>query len=684
MAITIPQPPFTPAEPVVDLIHGIDVADPYRWLEDQFSPRTRHWIEEQVRYNRAYFDGIPYREQIRTQVTELLSANVVSEIWNVGDRYFFPKRHLHAEQPAIVMRTGLFGEDKVLIDPALRGTPSSFVKIAAISDDARFLAYSVRQSGTDHYRLEILNIPRSRVLEDSLPEGFCNGIVFAPDGCGFYYSHRALNGPRRNYRAAFWHRYGTDPLNDQEIFFAGDDPNLFLGILHSSKAKVLAYLAFSTGRRRSASLYIQSMQRNSAPELLLRHVEGCFVPFFVRDQLLAYTDLAAPNRRIVHIDWNHPDPKHWRDVVPESDQAIQQFATVDDQVFVTRVHRFSASIERFGLDGQRKGDIAIPPRGTISLLNRTRENDRLFFSYTSIRKPPTAYCYNPREDKLDVWQRSVIPFNASAIFIEETSYRSKDGTSVPILLAGRRDFFGSGPLPTFITGYGGFGSCVTPRFTAFTTFLINQGLLFAVPAVRGGSELGQGWHRAGQRENRQKSFEDFITAAEWLVAKGLSAADRISIGGGSNAGLLVGAAISQRPDLFRAAVCLGPLLDMVRYHLFDLAVGWADEYGTPEDEEDFKSLWAYSPYHRVKDAVSYPAVMLISGDADTRCNPMHARKMTARLQAANNSKHPILLDYKSSWGHTPVQPLGTRIEALTDRLAFICHELGIKVHTQRH
>jgi prolyl oligopeptidase len=239
------------------------------------------------------------------------------------------------------------------------------------------------------------------------------------------------------------------------------------------------------------------------------------------------------------------------------------------------------------------------------------------------------------------------------------------------------------PLPTFVTGYGGFGSCVTPSFTAFTTFLIEQGVLFAVAALRGGSELGEQWHVAGKRENRQNTFDDFIAAAEWLLSQGRSARGRIAIGGGSNAGLLVGAAITQRPHLFRAAICLGPLLDMLRYHLFDFAAGWADEYGSPDDERDFHSLLSYSPYHRVQHGADYPAVLLISGDADTRCNPMHARKMAARLQAATRSEHPVILDYKPNWGHTPVQPLSTRIDSLADRLAFLCHELGVSVEHRR-
>jgi len=609
---------------------------------------------------------------------------VISEPWNLGDRYFFLKRQEGTEQPAIVMRNGLFGEETVLVDPALRATgTSTAASIIAISHDARLLAYSVRQGGTDHSSLEILDLERNTVLTDRLPEGFCTGFVFGPDGTGFYYSHRDLRDPRPNYKAAFWHRFGSDRSQDIEVFFAGEEPNLFLGILDSPEANLLAYAVFSAGKRPTTSLHLHSLEPGVAPRLLLRDIEGCFVPFFAQGQLFAYTDFAAPNFRIVGIDLHDPDPSHWRDIVPQSDRRVQQFTVAGDRIFVTRVDRFSTQIEAFGLRDGEKKDAPFSTHGTIDLLNPTNRADSLFYCYTSIAQPPTAYCYNTREEKSCLWQEPNVPFDPSFIAFEETRYPSKDGTSIPLFLAARRDLLHSGPLPTFLTGYGGFGSCVTPRFTAFATFLIEQGLLFAVPALRGGSELGEQWHQAGKRENRQNSFDDFIAAAEWLQLRSRSAKSRIAIGGGSNAGLLIGAAITQRPDLFRAAICLGPLLDMMRYHLFDFAAGWTEEYGSPEDEQDFHCLLGYSPYHRVQDIADYPAVLLISGDADTRCNPMHARKMAARLQAANHSEHPILLDYKPDWGHTPVQPLSVRIESVTDRLAFLCHELGVHVELRR-
>ena len=685
MPPALAAPPPTQVEPVTEVLHGVEVTDPYRWLEDQNSLRTRAWIYEQTVYTRAYFDAVPGREQIRERVRELLTfKEIISEPLNVGDRYFFLKRREDREQPVIVMRKGLFGEETVLVDPALRATgTSTAVSIITVSQNARFIAYSVRQGGTDHSALEILDLEQNTILPDRLPDGFCTGFVFAPDGPGFYYSHRAVRDPRPNYRAVFWHSFGSDRSQDIEVFFAGEKPNLFLGILDSAKANLLAYAVYSASKQPTTSLYLHGLEPVTAPRLLLRDIEGCFVPFFANGQLFAYTDFAAPNFRIVGIDLDGPDPSHWRDIVPQSDRRIQQFTVAGDRIFVARVDRFTTHIEVFGVeDGERK-DVPFSPHGTIDLLNPTNRTDTVFYSYTSITQPPAMCCYSTREEKSYLWQEANVPFDPSIIAVEETSYPSKDGTSIPLLLAARRDLIHSGPLPTFLTGYGGFGSCVTPRFTALATFLIEQGLLFAVPALRGGSELGEQWHQAGERENRQSSFDDFIAAAQWLLLQGYSARNAIAIGGGSNAGLLVGAAITQRPDLFRAAICLGPLLDMTRYHLFDFAAGWADEYGSPEDERDLHSLLAYSPYHRVQDGADYPAVLLISGDADTRCNPMHARKMAARLQAANRSEYPILLDYKPDWGHTPVQPLSAKIDALTDRLAFICHELGIHLGHRR-
>jgi prolyl oligopeptidase len=674
--------PPSKIDPVVDFMHEIKVTDPYRWLEQQDASQTRKWIEDQTAYTRAYFEAVPRQEWIRTRVENLLELkSVISEPWSVSGRLFCLKRQPRSEQPTIIMRTGLFGEARVLIDPAQRETgANTAVSIVAISHDARFLAFAVRQGGTDHSRLEILDVRRDSLLTDGLPDGFCSGFTFAPDATGFYYSHRQLHDSRPNYRAVYWHPFGADPANDRETFFAGEQADLFVGVLPCPEAALLAYPVFSIGKARRTSLYLHELPHSvHEPTLLIDNIAGCFAPFFVKDQLFAYTDFLAPNFRIVRIDIESPDPALWQNVVPESPHRIQQFAVAGDQVFVTRVDRFTTQLDAFGLFGNCSKVVVKSICGSIDLLNCNTNSDKLFYSETSLTEPSSVYCYDTVARTDTACEAGNPLSNSAEMIIREFTYPSFDGTSIPLLLACREDINVSRPLPTFLTGYGGFGSCVTPRFTAFATFLIQQGFLFAAPAVRGGAELGEEWHQAGMRHRRQNSFDDFIACAEWLITNGYSAAGRIAIGGGSNAGLLVGAVITQRPELFRAAICLGPLLDMLRYHLFDFAAGWTDEYGTPDDEQDCKYLLNYSPYHKVRDGVPYPAVLLISGDADTRCNPMHARKMTARLQAATASDNPILLDYKTAWGHTPVQPRSVRLDALTDRLAFICHELGVGI-----
>lgn len=673
-----PPPPVTAIEPVTDLLHGVAVTDSYRWLENQNSPRTRTWLKEQATYTRAYFDSSPRRDSIRQRVSQFLQTSSISDPWSVGERFFYLKRCKHAEQPAIVMSNGLKGEETVLVEPGRRSKrSSSALSIVDISADGRFMAYAVRTAGTDYAAIEILDIKLNKILADSLEEGFCRGFAFAPYEAGFYYSHNTVHDPRPHHQAVFWHRFGSDSSHDQEVFCAGNEPHLLLGIRHSTEGDVLAYFAFTTGKQRRTSLFIHKPWVEPTPTLIVKDVEGLFIPFFASGQLLAYTDFGAPNFRIVRIDPSRPEPTRWSDIVPESGRRIQQFAVAGSNVFVTRIDRFSTTIESFGVDGTGGEDLLLPRCATISLMNRATHTDKLVYTITAVSEPLTTFCFNTRTKDLSVLEKADVPFDLSAISCEETTYCSTDGTEIPIFFAARTELLRHDPLPTLLTGYGGFGTCATPRFSAFAAFLIEQGFLLAVPAIRGGGELGEQWHRAGKRRNRQNAFDDFTSAAEWLVAEGLSQRDCIAAAGGSNGGLLVGAAVTQRPDLFRAVICLGPLLDLTRYHLFDRGSLWTDEYGSPDDEEDFRALYAYSPYHKVQDGAIYPAMMFISGNADTRCNPMHARKMVARLQYATRSRYPILLDHKSTWGHTSVQPVSTRIDSLTDRLAFICRELGV-------
>lgn len=683
MSYVLDHPPYTPVEPVIEVLHGVEVTDPYRWLEDQSSPRTRKWLEEQSVYTRAYLDAIPGRDRIRNRIEELLVVEAISDPWKVGDRYFYTKRIASSQQPVIMMREGEAGQENVLVDPAERDTSATIaVNILTISGDGSLVAYSVHRGGEDSIDVEFFDLRTRKRLADHLARGFCRGLTFAADDSGFYYSHEALGSDCSGHRAICYHAFGTSSQRDREVFVGDANPKLHLVLLSSPSTRRLGYYeCFNTDSKRTDFL-IHDIFGGTPPQRIVKQFEGLFVPFLLDSELFAMTNWKAPNCRFVKIDVSRPHPDNWCDVIPESASRIQDIAVVGQFIFVAFVKDLGAHVQIFDFSGKSIGTLPLPSEGTISLFPCRADSDTLFYRFTSFAHSPSILRFRTQTREQEIWAHSEVNFAPSSMEITRVRYPSKDGTPVPMFLVSRKGLRDMGPLPTFLTGYGGFANSITPQFSAYATFLVEQGCLFAVANLRGGAEFGEDWHLAAKRQRRQTAIDDFIAAAEWLVAQQYSTLGRVAIGGGSNAGLLVAAALTQRPDLFRAVICLGPLLDMLRYHLFDFADGWIDEYGSPEIESDFHALLQYSPYHRVKNSTPYPALLLISGDADMRCNPMHARKMAARLQAANTSEHPIILDYRPHWGHVPVQPLTRRINALTDRLAFLSHELGLGICTR--
>lgn len=675
MASILGNPPFSEIVPVTDNLHGVEIDDPYRWLEDTHSSATREWIGQQSVYADSYFDSVANRVLVRQQVGELLEVDSASEVWEVGESVFYLKRRSCEEQPSIVMRPKMGGEEITLVRPTDGSDGSTKnLQIVSISPNAEFLAFGVRSSGADTQVVRFFDVKRRQVLKDHLPEGFGPGLVFIANPPGFYYTHEPINASSQ-YRAVFWHLMGSD-REDQEIFFAGCGPDVHVGVMGSADGHVLIYVRlFSDGK---VELFAHEIGLHRATVKLLGIKDFTLRPFFVGRALYALTDRSAPHFRIVQIDINNPEPNCWRDIVPEGATPIKDFAVAAEHICVNYTDDIQDKIKIFDLTGHCTLGDGCPPMGTATFTSRFSGASTLYYTFSSFLQPPTVFALNPRTGERAVWHQQSRYLDPSDFCVERTFYPSTDGTNIPITLVANRRLR-SQSLPTFITAYGGFGSSLTPHFNAYSTFLLRQGFRFAVANIRGGGELGAAWHGAAKRDKRQTAFDDFIRAAEWLIETGRALPDKIAIGSGSNGGLLVAAAMTQRPELFRVVVCLGPLLDMLRYHLFDFASSFAVEFGTADDKDDFRALHAYSPYHRIKQGAAYPAVLLISGDADTRCNPMHVRKMAAALQAATASEKPILMQYTKSWGHAPVQPLSSRIRALTQRLMFICHELGINV-----
>lgn len=675
--------PCSPVKPVSGVLHEIAVTDPYRWLEDQDSSQTRAWLNEQTVYARAYLDSIPGRERIRARIREFLAVETFDSLQKAGNRYFFRKRLPNQEQPSIYMRDGADGKDQLLIDPGARGSGEfTAVKPVKVSPDGSLLLYEVKQGGERSGRFEIFDIETRRTLPDQLPRGYLRGFAFAPDGKSFIYVHEALNARAPFYRAAYHHRIGSEFKEDREVFRAGEDKSIRLCLV--SGAERVGFLVYHLLEKTYTDFYLYRFGVPQAPVCVLRHANYFFEPRFLDDgRILSLTDYQAPNRRVVELQPIEDHQFRFADLIAESGSCIHQWVVTRNHLYVSYVHETQTKIDVFDLTRMERdaaakaGEVPSKTQETVRLVGASLSGDEVFLEAESFTEPVRIFRYSPRDGERKPWAPGYVPLDSSLFGQQKVWYTSRDGTSIPMSLFGRKEVVNGGTHPVVMSAYGGYGTSMTPQFSVFVAYLVERGCLFALPNIRGGSEFGVEWHDAAKRRKRQVAFDDFLAAAEWLIANAWTTADKLAIFGGSNSGLLVGAALTQRPELFRAVVCMVPLLDMIRYHLFDNAASGKEEFGTADDPEDFLALLNYSPYHKVRDGIAYPATMIVSGDCDQTCNPSHARKMTARLQAANASKNPVVLDYSYFRGHSPVLPLTVRVDALTDRMAFLCDQLQL-------
>jgi prolyl oligopeptidase len=677
MSAVIPPPPASHVAPVVDVLHGVSISDPYRWLEDQNSPATRAWIGDQTQYARAYFDVIPGRDGIRERTRKFLDGETYDSFVKSGNRYFFRKRLSGQEQPSIYLRDGADGEDQLLIDPAIRGAGHyTSVRPLRASADGSLLLYEVKQGGERTSIFEILDTAKRTTLPDVLPHGYLRGFAFASDANSFYYVHESTGSDRPFYRAAFHHVLGTDFAIDNQIFCAGEDPQIRLALISGTRA--IGFLVYRFLDKTYTDFYLWRMGSSSAAIPILLDAGYSFAPRLLPGRIIAVVDQHAPNRRIVEVQARKNQNPLYFDLVPEADVPIHDWAITSNCIVASYVRGTQTQMAIFDRLGKYQGKIPCDDCHTIRIA-AANSDDEILLERESFTLPIEIIRCSLPSCQISTCARRSAPHDPADYVHAELSFPSTDGISIPISLVGRHDLLANGTHPVIMTAYGGYGVPMTPQFSVLVAFFLERGCLFALPNIRGGSEYGVSWHNAAKRRNRQVAFDDFLSAGEWLIRTGRTSAAKLAIFGGSNSGLLVAAAMTQRPDLFRAVLCLAPMIDMLRYHLFDNAHVWADEFGTADDPDDFVALRNYSPYHAVRDGTAYPATMIVSGDADHNCNSLHARKMTAALQAANFSGHPILLDYNTLRGHSPVLPLSARIEALTDRLAFLSEQLGISV-----
>jgi len=687
--------PKSRAGNVVDSIHGVEVADPYRWLEITDADEVQTWIKAQNQYTRATLDGIQGRQIIRERLNELLAIGTISTPAVRRQRYFYTKREGRQNQPVLFVRDGLWGENRVLLDP---NTLSEDGTVALDwyhpSRDGKRMAYGVSPSGSEQSTLRVLDVASGEHVGHAIPFTRACSVAWKPDGSGFYYTRYPTPGSvpagEENYhRHVFYHSLGSDPAEDAEVFGQGRSPQDWPNLDISPDGRWLL-VSVHQGWAKS-EVYLRDLsQPVSQFATVVEGVEALFTGEIQNDRLYLHTNLEAPRYRLLSVDPANPGREMWQELVPEREAVLQQVAVIGGRLFAHYLRDATSRLELFSLEGKPEREVELPTLGSLSGLGGEWDGHEAFFGFTSFAVPPEVYRVDLSEQPLtpaplprgqrgvELWEKVTAPIDPSQYAIRQVRYRSKDGTEVPMFIVHRRGLELDGKRPTVLYGYGGFNVNQTPAFGRSLPMWLEHGGVYAVANLRGGGEYGESWHRAGMLGNKQNVFDDFIAAAEWLIENRYTNPKRLAIYGGSNGGLLVGAALTQRPDLFQAVVCAVPLLDMLRYHHFRIAKLWVPEYGSADDAHQFPWLYAYSPYHRVRDGVSYPAVLLTTAESDSRVDPMHALKMAARLQAASDSDRPVLLRVESKAGHGAGKPLSKTIDEQSDIWCFLFWQLGVE------
>ncbi len=680
---TIFRYPLARAEAVIDTLHGKAIADPYRWMEDIEDTGVRSWIDAENELTRRILDGIPGRSAFEKRLSEILSIGTIGVPEVAGNRYFYEKRQGSENQPVLYWREGPHGEPRVLIDPnALSAEGIVAVDWWYPSRDGHLLAYGLSERGSEQSTLHVLDVDASRKLEDTIARTRGGSVAWLPDGSGFYYMRfpnagDVPKGEEHFHSRIQFHKLGADPAADPVVFGEGRDMKDWLSCDLSDDGRFLVVHASQTARK--TALFLKDLRAKNAEFIEVSGDADAHFFGTVHDGVLyIQTDHGAPNYRLFKTDAENPSRGGWKEIIPEGKFKLEQAAFAGRRIYASYLENASSRLYEYDTDGKLRREIELPGIGTVYGVGGEWRGSECFFGFTSFFVPQTVFRRDVANDRIDVYDRVISPVDASRYTAEQVWCRSKDGTRVPMFVLRGKDVLLDGSGPAILYGYGGFDVAMTPGFSKAMIPWLEAGGIYAVANIRGGGEFGEEWHRAGMLERKQNVFDDFIAAAEWLFAKKYTSPARLAIFGGSNGGLLVGAVLTQRPDICAAAVCTVPVLDMMRYHLFSVGRYWITEYGDPGKAEEFEYLIKYSPYHNVKDGARYPAILLATAESDSRVDPAHAMKMAARLQAATASENPVLLRFETKAGHGIGAPVQKIIDEYADYLAFFSWRLGME------
>jgi prolyl oligopeptidase len=681
--------PPTRKDEVVDDYFGTPIADPYRWLEDPNNRETQAWVEAQNRVTFAFLERLPARERIRRRLTELWNYERYGVPSREGRWYVFARNDGLQNQPVIYKAPDLDAAPSVLIDPNLLSDDGT-VALGALSfsHDGRYVAYGVSSSGSDWVEWRVRDVETSADLPDTVNWSKFSGAAWLRDGSGFFYSRYAAPADGdtfsglNKHQQVYFHALGTAQDADALVYARPDQPDwgFAAGVTEDGQYLVLTQWE---GTHRESRIFVRDLEaQGSAIEPLLDRFDASYsVIGNDGPRFYVLTDKDAGRNRLVTIDRALPDTLHWTTVIPEppGTDVLSGAVMVGDRVLAVVRSDAHDRLLVHAKTGGREGEVALPTLGSIAGLNARRADREAFYAFTAFTHPTTIYRHDVHTGVSAVFRSPSVSFRPGEYETTQVFYASRDGTSIPMFLVHRKGLVRTGDLPTLLYGYGGFDVSLTPQFSPAIIGWLEMGGLYAQPNLRGGGEYGKAWHDAGRLANRQNVFDDCIAAAEYLIAEGYTSSRRLAVNGGSNGGLLVGAVITQRPDLFAAAVPQVGVLDMLRFHKFTIGWAWTSDYGSSDTQEGFETLLRYSPLHNIKSGTAYPATLVTTADHDDRVVPAHSHKFTAALQAAQGGDAPILARIETRAGHGAGKPTAKQIEERADVFAFLAHVLQMDV-----
>lgn len=668
----------------VDNYHGVQVSDPYRWMEDTKSADVQSWIEEENKLTESYLASIPERDKIKSRLTELWNYERYSAPFKVGSRYIYSKNDGLQNQSVLYITDSIDDPGRVLLDPNKLSTDgTAALSGSSFTEDGKLWAYGIAVAGSDRTEWKVMNVETGEHLADTLKPNRQGGVSWLKDNSGFFYSRfpdaqvgAELKGANK-FQKIYFHRLGTPQSDDYVVYERPEDGELFVGGNVTEDGNWLI-ISVAKGTERMNMLYVKNLSMEKAPIMPLVTDRTNSYSFVGNDGHVFYfrTDKGAERSKLVSVNVTDKTPV-WKDVIPEAEETLNGVQMINDQFVANYLKDAYTQIRIYGKDGKHVRNVELPGIGSAGGFGGRQKDTETFYTFSSFNAPPTIYRYDMKTGKSTLFRRAGVKFDPSQYEVKQVFYTSKDGTRVPMFITHKKGLKLDGTNPTLLYGYGGFNVSQTPGFSVARVPWLEMGGVYVVANLRGGAEYGKSWWANGARLKKQNVFDDFIAAGEWLIANNYTSPAKLAIQGGSNGGLLVGAVLNQRPDLFGAALPAVGVMDMVRFTEFTVGAAWKSDYGDPKNATDFKALYAYSPLHNIKPGTRYPATLVTTSDHDDRVFPAHSFKYAAALQEAQAGSAPVLIRIETKAGHGAGKPTSKIIQEQADLYAFLVRSLGV-------